>query len=1128
MPQVSAYNLDPAQTDARWWEGAYGDDLRKDVAAGKLVAASNDYPKGTLLNIGGKVYEVKDKMNKRYTGTGAVDILLPTYDEAIKWGRQNLPVTVVSSAKPKVAAPTAPPSNNPFLSGGFKFSSTANKLKKEDLLKTFIPAVSDSTPVKSPNLKIDKMYFPVGAGLDKDTTVLPGPRVETLKAYQRGENVTVVSKPEEAAPSPYGVAHEVAGIEPKATPKKTVVLDQAPWAVGSTPAIIGADKENLVSSLVKAAPTFVAQTVAGIPARMLISSYLTPASELVRAITGKEVKDISYTPTGDIEKFFLGTDKVEPWNKDYMKTIETASNFSGFQGKINAPGVIMGTVGKGLWDALSLMPVFGSGEKAILKTLSTDSAQTLRSSVLNLLRARHGDIGSALVESSDFVKTMAKTMAKPELKAMPFVLQNASPARVMALAEKGLIDMNTAKLVANPTVGMQTWAPKIRDYYDEALKAIVKYIPTTHIKDYVNQIWDIPKTAKQWNKRTIPSITEGLELGYKMKYDNIADLIAVYDTTKANLIANNKFAKALSELVDENGAKVVMDAAKSPVNWGTKATTVINPYLERALGVGRVAVHPDIAPFVRAVSGNPFERAAAIDGINAFAKTSMLSFSLFHHGALATAHMWNVGPVQAFKDLGRVIKAVRTGKYGALENIELTKDALYSGLQIGDLTDFQKGLVDRTLVNWATKAKDLKIPDKLNVFKGISAAKNVNDKVLWNVLHNSFKLYAYEDLVKAGLADALKAGKNVSAQAVKQEVASFVNNVYGGQVWELFGKDREWLRWMNRLMLSPDWNVSTIRLALEPFLNNKAGQTVARGAYKLLGKDVNTSSLFGLFSNPEMQALRTKMGNKFWTRGLLYFLGFSDVMNYAMSLKYDGVGRHMWQNEPGNRMNIFVGYDDEGRRKYIRFEKHLREVPEFFMEPISKIAGKLSPVIQIGTEQLAGYSTGGYPAPWKGNYGWSSLKERAMGIVSQFIPMSFGGQSFAGLVSTKAGMTEYNAQQFMAEAIRKKDKDKFKEIYSFAVQNGLDASRLFKQAKSQVASEESSKMKYEAKTLLKKLNKMTVDEQRAYVEQLQASGSYPQLLDQWLVKLKLRKKLSEQELEQLPQILEQIDQASWE
>ena len=36
---VSAYSLEPAQTDIRWWEGAENRDLRKDLAAGNPVVA---------------------------------------------------------------------------------------------------------------------------------------------------------------------------------------------------------------------------------------------------------------------------------------------------------------------------------------------------------------------------------------------------------------------------------------------------------------------------------------------------------------------------------------------------------------------------------------------------------------------------------------------------------------------------------------------------------------------------------------------------------------------------------------------------------------------------------------------------------------------------------------------------------------------------------------------------------------------------------------------------------------------------------------------------------------------------------------------------------------------------------
>ena len=55
------------------------------------AVASNDFPLGTVLNINGNHYVVKDRM----AYSGVIDIFVDSYDEAINFGRQYLEVYVV-------------------------------------------------------------------------------------------------------------------------------------------------------------------------------------------------------------------------------------------------------------------------------------------------------------------------------------------------------------------------------------------------------------------------------------------------------------------------------------------------------------------------------------------------------------------------------------------------------------------------------------------------------------------------------------------------------------------------------------------------------------------------------------------------------------------------------------------------------------------------------------------------------------------------------------------------------------------------------------------------------------------------------------------------------------------------
>lgn len=58
------------------------------------AVASNDYALGTVLNINGRNYVVKDRMDPEIHGV--IDIFMDTYDEAINFGRQYGEVYVVA------------------------------------------------------------------------------------------------------------------------------------------------------------------------------------------------------------------------------------------------------------------------------------------------------------------------------------------------------------------------------------------------------------------------------------------------------------------------------------------------------------------------------------------------------------------------------------------------------------------------------------------------------------------------------------------------------------------------------------------------------------------------------------------------------------------------------------------------------------------------------------------------------------------------------------------------------------------------------------------------------------------------------------------------------------------------
>lgn len=94
---VTGYTSRPEETDDSPCIAAFNDDICALKAKGVNVCASNDYPKGTRLNIDGLgECVVLDRMNRRYTGKGRIDWYFGNdLTGARAWGVQkNIHITV--------------------------------------------------------------------------------------------------------------------------------------------------------------------------------------------------------------------------------------------------------------------------------------------------------------------------------------------------------------------------------------------------------------------------------------------------------------------------------------------------------------------------------------------------------------------------------------------------------------------------------------------------------------------------------------------------------------------------------------------------------------------------------------------------------------------------------------------------------------------------------------------------------------------------------------------------------------------------------------------------------------------------------------------------------------------------
>lgn len=680
----------------------------------------------------------------------------------------------------------------------------------------------------------------------------------------------------------------------------------------------------------------------------------------------------------------------------------------------------------------------------------------LKSTIKNLIRERYSQISTGLVDTRVFTNSIEKSLTPQQRKRIPFIIEGT---------DKGTPELNE-------------WADKVGQYYDEGHKFLADNLDEVgFVENYVNRIWDIPANKRAgavsrfttknpfFKKRKIPTLQEGIDMGLIPKTTDISELIKIYDEYKVKVVANKRFVDGLNALADENNVKLIQRIDKAPADW----KVIDHSALRRAIGIpieeGKVLlpkipvkVHPEIAREVEVVLGRPFSgRAArALDTINAFSKKTALSLSLFFHWSIGEAGVSAGIPEKVLKmwNPGEIYSAFKTGNYGILRDIPLTKDALNHGLQLGPISDVQADKVSRVLKGIENRMKGVPIVNK--VATGVRGFNEIWDKALWDYYHNSMKLFAYENWVQSGI----KKAPNMPVEQIKSQVAQLVNDTFGGQVWEnllVTPKGQQVAHW---ILLSPDWALSTLRQAQAPF----------------------------------SKGIRGKLGRGFWLRVAVYFGLMANIINGVMSEKHLGEWRWMWENDPKHKTLIFIGYDENGQKKYLRAGKQFREIFEWIHNPSNKFGSKLAPPLREAITQLTGYSTTGWKTEWadKKFYDPEALEARAKHLMNLGAPYSIStitrSKNVLGIMfPIQKGLSWYEARELMMDAIEKKDKDYLAEIWRAALENNLDARSIFDSSKSELKVEKRWKYK-DIRNLINKLKKMGKEEGMKKIQEMRKSG----------------------------------------
>lgn len=517
-------------------------------------------------------------------------------------------------------------------------------------------------------------------------------------------------------------------------------------------------------------------------------------------------------------------------------------------------------------------------------------------------------------------------------------------------------------------------------------------------------------------------------------------------------------------------------------------------------------------------------------------KKTMLSLSLFHHVALAESSfgsgaMGLANPAKYWayaKSAGRMGKEFYENVLEAKSPEAMKNWTLQQTRKLRDSEAFKQSILEGTVIEppaidigrgslvfkgprWIADGSSWAL-GKMGA-KGLSGgfkkaaewavkAEEAWDSALWDgiYLYNKVKT---QQLKKARFERAFerqngRAPTEAESFRMGQDAANFANNAFGGLNWNLmWGVSGNTRQWLNRAFLAPDWTLSAIR---------QAGMGLGAAA------DVALSPL-GL-KNKLVPEHMQREALKYWGRMVGYTLAFQQFAQWALmsdgeSERREGAGlsRWMWDNPVGQKMNFFAGTDERGVNQYGHWGKQYREVPKWgFLDvatmgfdvatPFKQLGNKLNPIVNMVYQQISGYDSGGYPAPWEqqdmagGEEVWSRLTTVFFGSVT---PFAFG-KGYSPLTQTQDQLTPYRAAGYLRDGIaalldKSADPEDI-EAGMMAVLGSMETSKVL-DPHSVLAGALSAARQKEYKQFFEASQESDIDAMNYHADRLSMLGSFP-------------------------------------
>jgi hypothetical protein len=629
------------------------------------------------------------------------------------------------------------------------------------------------------------------------------------------------------------------------------------------------------------------------------------------------------------------------------------------------------------------------------------------------------------------------------------------------------------------------------------------------IENHISHIWDLDKkhkalltnyfstSSKFAKERTINTLVKGID-GFEVGNELIQfkpktlDYAEILKTSSDNLIKATHDITLANEIKDlkYKNMPLVMATSKAPADW----VEIDHPALNKAVYAGTtkddnlifrkgtVKVHPAIAKKLEAIFEIQKPDNAAwklYDNLNGILKQSTLGFSGFHGYALSESAVSNFGIKNTLKsmDFKKIYNSVAKGDYEIFKKENVVKQAIKDGLQIGTPLDLNRNQVEEFIG---------KIPVVGHFLKSVV---NANNKILWDCLHTIYKINAYDYMVQEF------GGYDKATKQQRRAIAQWVNDSFGGQAWELLGIKKSSIKAASRILLSPDWNFSTIRQTMGLFDSKKGNRYLSEKDNPFWKQVKNISEFLGASEEPNTEGVRGKNARAFFLRFIIYSAIGYNLINATFRekdrekhpelypKKMNPIDYSIWGNTlPSDKLfdkvfpYVFIGRNSDGSARYLRVGKQVREVPEMISDPVNKFGGKSSSLINVICQTALGISPADVPKKllgkdedvyynqnlWQGMGKYAKRKEGAelykgMGktlvnsalpfVVSKALDEKHEPSAWDMFAQTSKGVTYGKAIRLYKKAYKEGHEKDINKISRRAYQDGLPKDRIEKAQK---------------------------------------------------------------------------------